>query len=450
MKNLSTLLLLFVLIGNPIKINAQENKVATIIVSGSGNTLDNSIDNALRNALEQAFGTFISSDTEILNDELVKDKIVSISNGNIENYEVLSQVELSDQTWNSTVKARVSVGKLITFCKNEGINAEFNGSMFSLNIKQQILNEKNEAEVIQNMNKVLYQIGEHLFDYSINVQDPIAMNDDNSKWGVNLDISVTLNQNINNYTSYLLETLNGISLTESEVKKYLKLNKHVYSILINDKNNQPVIVYLRKTESAESIVRVISSLSEQVQNIEIDNGAYQFNLRGKHFKYGDNNFRPLLNSTHISYKYRGGFYGSLFKIYPVIDSDVERKGNPRYSYDCLGYKQIYVEYLIKSRRLLTSHEKCFAMDDTSKNEVQFRAYSSYIGEKYSNMLSKSLTGNQLSEDGDKYNPQKKYRPYFDIVVDFSRININKPVVIFKYVDILTMDNLNKVTGYSKI
>ena len=63
-----------------------ESKVAILTVSGSGKTQEEAKQNALRNAIEQAFGTFISSNTQILNDNLVKDEIVSVSNGNIQEY----------------------------------------------------------------------------------------------------------------------------------------------------------------------------------------------------------------------------------------------------------------------------------------------------------------------------------------------------------------------------
>ena len=45
---------------------AQEDKTVTLTVSGQGQTQDEAKQNALRNAIEQAFGTFISSNTEIL------------------------------------------------------------------------------------------------------------------------------------------------------------------------------------------------------------------------------------------------------------------------------------------------------------------------------------------------------------------------------------------------
>jgi hypothetical protein len=75
---------------------AGENKTVTLITSGQGKTQDEAKQNALRNAIEQAFGAFISSHTEVVNDNLVKDEIISISNGNIQKYEIISESALPD------------------------------------------------------------------------------------------------------------------------------------------------------------------------------------------------------------------------------------------------------------------------------------------------------------------------------------------------------------------
>ena len=52
--------------------NAQEtNKTVTLVVNGQGKTLEEAKQQALKSAIEQAFGTFISSKTEILNSKAV-------------------------------------------------------------------------------------------------------------------------------------------------------------------------------------------------------------------------------------------------------------------------------------------------------------------------------------------------------------------------------------------
>ena len=74
---------------------AQEDKTVTITVSGQGKTQDEAKENALRNAIEQAFGTFISTKTELLNDEIISDQITSLSSGNIISYEIINNLKLN-------------------------------------------------------------------------------------------------------------------------------------------------------------------------------------------------------------------------------------------------------------------------------------------------------------------------------------------------------------------
>ena len=56
---------------NPLR--AQDKEVE-LVVNGDGPTKELATRNALRSAIEQAYGTFVSASTEILNDELVKDE----------------------------------------------------------------------------------------------------------------------------------------------------------------------------------------------------------------------------------------------------------------------------------------------------------------------------------------------------------------------------------------
>jgi hypothetical protein len=89
------LLLIFFTAVNFIYSQSTEN-IVTLTTSGTGKTIEEAKNNALRSAIEQAFGAFISSKTEILNDELIKDEVVSISSGNILKFDVISEAKISE------------------------------------------------------------------------------------------------------------------------------------------------------------------------------------------------------------------------------------------------------------------------------------------------------------------------------------------------------------------
>lgn len=88
MKTIKTLFVLCC-IYIPILSHAQaENRQdeVTLTVSSDGATKGDAVKAALRSAIEQAYGTFVSANTSILNDSLVQDEIVTVASGNIKGY----------------------------------------------------------------------------------------------------------------------------------------------------------------------------------------------------------------------------------------------------------------------------------------------------------------------------------------------------------------------------
>lgn len=325
---LKHLTILFALISpllvKPMILKAQESKLAEVTVSGNGQTKDQALQNALKNAIEQAFGTFISSNTNILNDELVKDEIISVSNGNIQKYEVLAEVQEPDGEWSNTVKAIVSVDKLISFCQNKGMQVEFQGGLFTMNIKQQILYENNEVQAIDNICLVLEELGKKSFDYSVVAGEPLSQGGQAGKWIIPITVNIKPNDNFYSLQDYLISTLKGLSLSESDVLNYIKLNKEVYSVVFDPMSRGksvfgPSIFYLRNEKSLLSLCNFLVSLSRYAINVNINNSIdtidfsllYESNKelyqkRLKQFNYGrfdynkppfkidDTKFRPII------------------------------------------------------------------------------------------------------------------------------------------------------------
>lgn len=118
------------------------NDEVTLVASGKATDSEKATTIALRSAIEQAYGTFVSANTTILNDDLVKDEIVTISNGNIKSYEVLSDVKCEDGQDMVTVKATVCISKLVSYAKSKGASTEFAGATFAQSMKIKELNLK--------------------------------------------------------------------------------------------------------------------------------------------------------------------------------------------------------------------------------------------------------------------------------------------------------------------
>ena len=75
MKNLLLLSFLFI---SSFSFAQDADKTVSITVSGSGKTQEQAKQVALRSAIEQAFGTYISSKTEILNYIIISFQLLSL------------------------------------------------------------------------------------------------------------------------------------------------------------------------------------------------------------------------------------------------------------------------------------------------------------------------------------------------------------------------------------
>lgn len=130
--------------------SATNTNEVTLVVSGDGETKDKAINIALRSAIEQAYGTFVSANTTIVNDELTRDEIVTISNGNIKGYKELSSMQVGGKTA-VTLEATVSISNLITYAQSKGASAEFAGATFARNVKMKELYKQNETKALDNL-----------------------------------------------------------------------------------------------------------------------------------------------------------------------------------------------------------------------------------------------------------------------------------------------------------
>lgn len=205
---------------------ASNDKTVTLTVSGTGKTIEEAKLNALRSAIEQAFGAFISTKTEILNDKLVKDEIVSVANGNVEKYDVVSQVEIPNVGYAMTLNATISIAKLTSFAESKGVVVEFKGGMFGLKIKLQKLNEQNELNACINILSVVHELLQIGYDYVLETGEPKRLND--SKYYFEFKVSGKPNSNFYKAMDYLKSSLSNLQMIPNEILEYDNVNKENY------------------------------------------------------------------------------------------------------------------------------------------------------------------------------------------------------------------------------
>ena len=239
--------------------NAQEKiDEVTLTVIGEGSTKQEATTVALRNAIEQTFGTFVSANTAVLNDELVKDEIVTLSSGNVKNYDEIASMTFPDGRFSVTIKATIVLSKLITYSESKGFSVEFAGQAFAMNMKLKELNKRNEVDVVKNLIQQASKILPYIFDYELELQEPVQKESlINGKKYVYYDIETTSrlysNSNTENFHALLLNTLKSISLSQSETEEYKKINIPYYHIDLSSGEKQDYLVletfYFRSLES---------------------------------------------------------------------------------------------------------------------------------------------------------------------------------------------------------
>ena len=114
-----------------------------VITSGYGKNPDEALTQALRNAVEEAVGTYMTSTTRIENDDIIEDKILSLSRGFIKDFKSLTEDKMDDE-YMVRVAAIITDTKILETLKASGVQVEFKGGLFF----QQFAAEKKQKEEI--------------------------------------------------------------------------------------------------------------------------------------------------------------------------------------------------------------------------------------------------------------------------------------------------------------
>jgi len=261
--------------------NGSVDQTVTVTSTGIGLSSAEAKKSALRDALEQAFGAFITSSTQIINDEIIEDEINSIAFGNILSYDVLSETMAGDKQWMVVVRADVSVNKLLNLARSEGMEVSFDGDLFALNIKQKILNAQGEIKAIENMVQVLNEVAKSSFNYSIETGEPYSKDGQQLNWSVPLTISVRVNENFKQIPQLMIQALSGLSLKDKDLEdlKARKVDYYIVNIMRPTRpNNEFEHFYLRNAESRDLIAKFVMEFKSHLLDFTVNDGIQERRL----------------------------------------------------------------------------------------------------------------------------------------------------------------------------
>ena len=268
------------------KADEKDSNAVTLIVSADAKTKDEATKIALRSAIEQAYGTFVSANTTILNDELAKDEIVTISSGNIKEYKEIASEQMPNGNMYVTLQATVSISKLVSYAQSKGAETEFAGSTFGMNMKMKELDKKNEEIAFDNLAKQVISLYPLAFSYKLEISEPKVINDN----------IVFFNKD--EYMVILPNSLSDIGLSGTYNDYYISL----------------VTVYAEPNQQMNKIATLINSVMGALTLSTEEKQEYE-DLNLKYFPYRNISTRAnMLDYTSIMYAFRSDYSHIFSKI----------------------------------------------------------------------------------------------------------------------------------------
>lgn len=307
MKNLLLICLMLTLVVSNVFSQSDSNGATddvTLVVSGDGVNKEEATNVALRSAIEQVYGTFVSANTSIVNDELTKDEIVTISSGNIKSYEEIESLSTDNKTI-VTLQATVSISKLVNYAKSKGASAEFAGSTFGMNMKMKELNRKNELAALDNLLVQVKAFLPGLFKRNMVLEEPKLPDDDFERLN-------TLDYGAERFYRYAKGDATVVKRKQetvrSQLAQWLKSNSYLVTMKItytaND-NTQQLLEYILKTLNAISLS---SEDLEEYQKVGLKWSTYNFMKNNFYFRNSITDINAWnRNLVHAFYDYFTGF-----------------------------------------------------------------------------------------------------------------------------------------------
>lgn len=231
----------------------------TLVVSGTAENQQEATLVALRSALEQTYGTFVSSNTKILNDEVISDEIVSVSKGNVKKYEVIDVRQINDGTCSVTLNVTICLSKLVSYANSKGVVAEFDGNSFATDLKIMELREKNTLDAFKHMCAEIVELSKDAFDFRITMKNPVCGNyidrqrrkTNEEGFLINIKIDACANQTTSRIYSLVNQTIKSLKLQPEEILLYARLRRELYNYTTNEFYIPDSLMYVYETASKD-------------------------------------------------------------------------------------------------------------------------------------------------------------------------------------------------------
>ena len=137
----------------PLAFAAEQQTLPTVTVvmaTGVGTDASKALKKALMNAVEQAVGLIVDAETVVKNEKVIKDEILTYSDGFVEKFEKLKEAKDDDGLWEVKVKAVVRKLQLIEKLKASKVSLiQVDGQSLFGQVVTQVEGGKNAAKLLE-------------------------------------------------------------------------------------------------------------------------------------------------------------------------------------------------------------------------------------------------------------------------------------------------------------
>lgn len=349
----------------------------SLVVSADGASKTEAINNALRNAIEQTYGTFVSSNTTILNDELVKDEIATVASGNIKKYREVSSIVTNDNRHWVTLDVTVSLNKLIKFAKGKGEKCELAGAEFSANCRMYEFNRTATEKAYENLYKTIELAGSSLFDYKMKVSEPYTTN---GHTFVHATVHVKANHNAVKMRNYIINTLYSLSTSRKNGSNNKKHGFDMYFYKMAMSNDAYgnctrcfyVPIDIKRINNALNNAAASYVIEDNLLNkYSIEPTRYTFVSGGTEYLMPTHNYQDFHIKLSKAVKYSYSFDLQIDNIDKVTDIELQQPNTPLISlpnnHNIRGKLARWQFFALYNRQTLGNFERLyfdrFTLDD---------------------------------------------------------------------------------------
>lgn len=217
-KNFFTVMLLLVSLAANCSAYAESGPppLQEVEATGQGANADDAFKQAVVDAVRQVVGSLVTAENVVNNERVIKDEVLTLSNGFVEKVIKREQKKLADGTWEVKLKCTVRKGQVYARLKEANVpTVKFDGVSVFADVVSQLDHQKSSVEMIRN---ALKTFSVNLVTATMLEEKPaiVARNETHTDVKMTWSVSVDVDSFFKNCAPVLNAAFSGVALSKSK------------------------------------------------------------------------------------------------------------------------------------------------------------------------------------------------------------------------------------------